>query len=895
MKSTTRLAAMFAVVLAISAFATGALGGPEDKFPKFEEVTKDMKVVDGFFTLYHDEESDKLLARIPASMLKVPFLFATSISKGPFFAGWQSGDSAVYFEKIDTQLALVGVDPRIKKDVNGPVSDVIRRTYTDPIITATRIVTMAGSDPVIKLDDLLKSDLSGAGMIFGGSVDGRLSRYGEIRNYPQNVLIPVDLVVRRGQGGQKAGIYYSISTLPQNNGYTPREADPRVGYFLTVVKDWTTPHTEDTTFKRYINRWHLRKVMPSESVSDVMPEDQIVFYIENTVPVRFRHYVREGILEWNRAFEKAGLRNAVVVHQQTDTKYADIDPEDVRYNFFRWIVSGTPFAMGPSRVNPFTGQILDADIIMDDSYVRFFNAQYDVLGPKPVTGHTDKPFEMLMAMYPDYAPRSTSPCALVQETKGDPTQAFFDHLDHTWGHKNNRCRCEIARGGQMHLAMAGMLSMRNTGLPLNERFVGQAIKETVMHEVGHTLGLRHNFKASSWRSLEEIQSIKADEYKPLVASVMDYNPYNYAAVEDQQGHFATPTLGPYDDWAIEYGYRQFNSADWGEGGPKDEQTMLAHIASRSVEDGLAYATDEDTSFFYPDPYVNRWDKGDDPVAFALNQLETVQRLFEDGLDWAVEDGESYSKARRVFNQLIGAQSFGGIVAARVVGGQDISRDFKGDENARSPVRVLDAKMQRAALSYLGENVFSDDVYRFTPDLLNNLAAGRWSHWGSDDYDGRLSFDIHDRILGIQSIVLTVVMNPITVGRIYDAELKVPTSEDAFTVAELFESLTGMIWSELDAGAKDNYTVREPMISSFRRQLQREYLQRLINITLAKPGFRLKADAQAVVRIKLDELGEKIEKKLDKHSQDLDVYSRSHLSDVQRRIEAALDAEFVARN
>jgi len=149
-------------------------------------------------------------------------------------------------------------------------------------------------------------------------------------------------------------------------------ADDRVGYFLTVLKDFSDKK-DDEHFVRYINRWSLQKADPSAKLSP--PRDPIIFYMEKTVPINLRPYVRAGIEEWNKAFEKLGFSNAIEVRQQRDDD--DWDPEDVRYNTFRWITAGAGFAIGPSRVNPFTGQILDADIIFDSDFMVHWKQQYE--------------------------------------------------------------------------------------------------------------------------------------------------------------------------------------------------------------------------------------------------------------------------------------------------------------------------------------------------------------------------------------------------------------------------------------------------------------------------------------------------------------------------------------
>lgn len=884
-----------------------APAAPDDKpeFPKFEEVTKDMKVTEGFLTLYHDEKTDKLLVKIPASMLKKNLFWATSIAAGRNYAGWQWNDGAVYFERVGKQLVLMEADPRYNKPKADPVGDVIVRTYTDNIIKAVPIATLAGQDPVIDLGDLLMSDLVGLGQLYNGTFDRGLSRYESIRDFPKNLEIAVNAAIMGKTGGQYATVHYSISELPENNGYAAREADARIGYFLTVQKDWAAKRDAKTLFNRYVNRWRLRKAQPDAPVSDVLPEDQIVFYIEKTVPVQYRQYVREGILEWNKAFEAAGLRNAVVVHQQTDTVHADKDPEDARYNFFRWIVSGQPFAMGPSRVNPFTGQILDADIIFDDSYIRYWTNQFTVHGPAPVAAYTDGPVNEFLAHHPQWGVGNEASTTMTTAPAGssfespdaDPSPTALAHFDAvrggTWGTPKETHLCEMAVGAARQLAFASVVLASNGKRNLPDEFIGQAIKETVMHEVGHVLGLRHNFKGSSWHKLSEMRNGTSDPNHQLTGSVMDYNPYIYGEAEEEQGYFSTPTVGPYDMWAIEYGYRPF-SASKEEGAAKDEKEMLKKVASRCAEPGLDYATDEDTSFFYPDPLVNRWDNGKDPIEFARYQTTTAERLWKDGLKGVVPDGKSQTPLRRAFSMTLGEYGFGGMVAARQVGGQYVHRDAKGDPNGRSPIEIVPAEKQREALKFAAEKMLATDSFKFPPELLNSLAPGRWGHWDSDEFDNDLTFDVHRAVLNAQARVLFQLMNPFTLNRVHDAELKVTAEADAVTVVEVLRTVTESVWSEVAAApAGGPYTDRRPMVGSFRRALQRDHLQRMIDIVLSRPGSFLNADVHAVARLTLKDLGTAIDAAVARGGGNIDDYTRAHLTDSRQRITQALNAEFVA--
>ena len=186
--------------------------------------------------------------------------------------------------------------------------------------------------------------------------------------------------------GATVNVHYSISYLPHTS-YHPRLADDRIGYFLTVLKDYSKK-TDDEQFVRYINRWDLQKADSSAEQSP--PKKNIVFWLEKSIPYKYRKPIRDGILEWNKAFEKAGFIDAIEVRQQPDD--ADWDPEEINHNTFRWITTNTDpgrvMAMGPSRVNPMTGQILNAMIIFDADFLQSWKSHYETFRPASIAALT---------------------------------------------------------------------------------------------------------------------------------------------------------------------------------------------------------------------------------------------------------------------------------------------------------------------------------------------------------------------------------------------------------------------------------------------------------------------------------------------------------------------------
>ncbi|MCA9054616.1 MAG: zinc-dependent metalloprotease, partial [Planctomycetaceae bacterium] len=411
---------------------------------------------------------------------------------------------------------------------------------------------------------------------------------------------------------------------------------------------------------------------------------------------------------------------------------------------------------------------------------------------------------------------------------------------------------------------------------LPREFIHQGLKEVVMHEVGHTLGLRHNFKASTWKSLDEIREKGADPSVAIVASVMDYSPANIEKSKETQGLYYSQTLGPYDYWAIEYGYKPFSTS---------EDKELAQIAARSGEPGHAYATDEDTRSSDSDPLSNRFDLGKEPISFARRQMEHAAKLLSKVVDRSVTDGKGYQRARQAFGLLLSEYWRTAIYASRFPGGVYVHRDHKGDKDASPPFEIVEAEKQREAMQLLVDSAFASPDY--DGPMLNFLAASRWNHWGQRDTD-RLDYPIHETTLRMQREILRQVLGSRTLQRLHDNEVKVAADADAFTLAEHMRLIVNGIFTEWSAKeAKGEFTDRQPYIDSYRRNLQRETLQQLSDMVTRGGGPE---DARTLARMHLQRLNTQLTGLLKSKELKLDDYSRAHLQDSQARIKQVLNAQ-----
>ncbi len=843
-----------------AASPTAADAGKGGK-PPFAVAFKDATKIAGLIPLWRKDE--KVYAELTENLLGKEFFVLISIARGigdgPVLGGmsWGDGDDWIWvFRKVDDTIQVSRKNVRFFAAKGSPEEKAVDLAYTDSVLFSLPIVTTGPSGGhIVDLGSVFLTDLPQISSSLPGFSFARdRSSWASAKGFPDNVELRV--AATYGSSGRTVldtvpdargvtiTVHYSLSLLPQN-AYKPRLADDRVGYFVTALKDFSQKVDEDR-FVRYVNRWNLEKAEPSAAVSP--PKKPIVFWIEKTVPFRYRQAIRTGIEAWNEAFEKAGFAGAIEVRQQPDV--TDWDPEDVNYNTFRWITAGAGFAMGPSRVNPRTGQILDADIIFDADFLQFWRTEYETFTPESI------------AMLTGGGPESHS------------------HPNSVRGHV---CGCRLFDGHSRETALAMTALAANAGKPLSEaekeKLVVQGLTLVAMHEVGHTLGLRHNFKGSSLRSLADFNDVTKTSASGGSTSVMDYIPVNIMPKGRVQGDFYTAKIGPYDHWAIEYGYKPLAG-----GSPEAELPELEKIASRSGEPALAYSTDEDTAWGDPDPLSNRFDLGSDPVEFAKSRAELVAQVMPKIVDRFTADDEGYQRVRQAFGVLIAAHGQAMYTASRLIGGLHGSRAHKDDPGATLPFRVVDPAKQREALAVLESQMFSATPFSFPPELYNQLVATQWYHWGSRPVS-REDYPVHDVVLMWQDRVLSRLLDPLTLDRIRDSELKVPADQDALTTAELFDRLAKAVLAELETIGPAGYTNRKPAIPSFRRGLQRSFVTRLSQLAMGGAN----PDAQALAAHQLRAVAGRIKTLLAKADVKLDDASLAHLVELDGRIQKVLDA------
>ena len=929
---------------------------PVPEYPPFEKVAEGFVKIDSkspdklsLCGVWTREKDGQMLLELPKDFAMKKYFIALTISSGDRFAGLQSKDYYVYWRQYNKRLALVLPNMEIRSNGEPESKASVKRLFTDTVLLDVPILTMGarGGGPVIDADAFF---VGNASKFFGPSVrvqDPQLIKITKAKSFSKNAELAFEVIVA---GGKLQTLHFSFSEVPEENGYRPRKADQRVGYFLTNYSDLGS-YDEDKKLVRYVTRWRMEKRDPSLKISP--PVKPIRFYIEHTTPVRYRRWVKQGIEYWNKAFEQIGFSDAVEVFYQ-DSKTGDnmdLDPEDVQYNFVRWLNNDIGTAIGPSRVHPLTGEILDADIILTDGWIRHFNFQYHDMMPDLAMEGMSAETVSWLGTHPNWDPRlrlapnanrdhlkglfanqSRLPFGGHPLTKVDSSligDQQFDGLVGGTSQVNGYCGAAISK--QMDISMARLAfdlfddegnliqdevkkeepkkvegakeepkkeeakkeepkveekkpeakkpeKAKESLLDnMPESFIGPLLAELVAHEAGHTLGLRHNFKASSFYTLKEINSEAVKGKKTLATSVMDYTPINmpYGIEGGVRGDYTMIGIGPYDCWAIEYGYTP-------------DEAKLQDILKRTSEPELQYATDEDTGG--PDPLARRYDYSKEPLDYAENQMRLVKLYRSRLLDKFVKDGDSWGKARKGYELTLGEQMKSVSMMANWIGGATVNRDKKGDPGNRQSLIPIAAERQRKALAFVFQNAFRNEAFGLTQPILERLTNDKWIDEGIRSM-GESTFPIHDRILGYQASTLTMLMNPSTLRRVLDNESLVPADQDAVTLPELMDKLYAEIWSELDAKPEGEVTARKPRISSWRRNLQREHLERLIDLAIPTDSNAVTKPVTALALMQLKELKRKLDATLEGRNS-LDPYSLAHLGEAQTRIVKAIDAIYV---
>jgi hypothetical protein len=786
----------------------------KDAPKKISEVTKRFKKIDGLFPIYQDTTTGSIKMVVRKDQIGKEYIYFSQIADGVIDAGAIRGSyrgSKVfkiekYFNKIEfvTQNTSSYFDPKnaLSKSASANMSVGVMASLKIEGIDEEEGLYLIDADNLflketfsqIKPANRQKKSPTAFTL---GSLDKDKTKINSIRNYPENTDLAIEYVYSKAsvlnEGSRAVAdgrnvsikVFHSLINLPEND-YEALIDDPRVGYFLTEVTDMTS--TSSSPYRDLVHRWNLKKKEPTATISE--PVKPITWWIENSTPIEWRETINNAVLQWNVAFEKAGFKNAMEVKIQPDS--ATWDAGDIRYNVLRW--TSSPKARfggyGPSFVNPKTGEILGADIMLE--YVHFTNrVMYDKIF--------------------DLATSSTEFEAPQFEKDINKMTCSLGHVMH-----------ENTLFGNAILAAEGASPLEM------EKMKKQAMIALIMHEVGHTLGLNHNMKASQLFSPEQLADSSFIEGKCLTGSVMDYAGINLTKDRTKQGQYTDVAVGPYDVWAIQFGYTPFKST-------AEKNSLL----NRSTEPELIFGNDAD-DMRSPgkaiDPRVMVGDLSNDQITYSNNIFELVNEMMKDVKTKFSKEGETYQELRRVYFVLNKQKSKAAGIVSRFIGGVYVDRAMVGQKGETQPYTPVSLADQKRAMASLSKNIFAPDAFNVPADLFNYLAVQRR---GYNLFKGTEDPKIHNQVLTQQKNVLAHILHPNTTQRIVDSKLY----GNAYQLSSMMTDLNDAIF-KVDATKN---------VNSFRQNLQVEYTKILISMVTGTKSKKYVSSAQSMAIYNLKQI------------------------------------------
>ena len=758
---------------------TGEKDENDDGLPSIASIVEDAELFEGFFDLYRSLSDGTVYLRIPTYRLEAELIYTATVTDGVvetgLFRGQYRDNKIIKLQRHFNRIDILQPNTRFYFDPRSALSRAADANAPDAVLAVMEIVaedpasddqpgavlvkfsSVLLSEDLVQIKPAKRPGTSPGKSLTLGKFSAERSRISSIASYPDNAMVYTDYVYELAAplafGGDDvtdaraitASVQHSFIKVP-DNGYNPRFDDYRVGFFTDRVTDLTS--RDPAPYRDVINRWNLVKKNPDQAISE--PVEPITWWLENTTPLEFREMITKAALSWNSAFEVAGFRNAIVVKQQPDD--ADWDAGDIRYNVLRWTSSATPpfGGYGPRFTNPRTGQIIGADIMLEFAFLTNRLRIQDLLQPDDVM--------------PTYAREHH--CALAAQMQADVI--FAQHA----------------------------LVSTGADAALSEKLIEDSLYMLILHEIGHTLGLTHNMRAS--QLLPDVFDADAVAARGLSASVMDYEAVNVAPDGKTQTWFYQKRPGPYDHWALQYGYGEYSD------------TQLQQVLARSNEAELAYGNDADdmrSSNNGIDPHINIYDLSSDAIGYAEMRLAHL-RTVQDRLPKQYQ-GKSYQGLVNAFASLMSQYRRSGGVVSRYVGGVHINREPPNSVETL-PYTPVDVDEQRRAMQVLNTHLFAPDVLVGARSLFARLQRQRR---GFDFYGEPEDPKIHKSLLGTQKSVLLHLLHANTLQRLTDTQ----TYGGEYSVIEMLKTLTdGIFAADLEGD-----------VNSYRQNLQVEYVEMLV--------------------------------------------------------------------
>ena len=685
------------------------------------------------------EKGDTVFLELPVKLLGKPFLVSNKLQQVPSELNESAANKGVNYEnqmvrfEWDKKAKLVKmrqqrVTPEAPK--GSYLAQSVADNYVDPIIATLKVeaVSNDSSTVIFKVNDFFNGKKNVLNDVFneiniGTSPVSELSRIVSVKSYERSVVALSELTTTVHEGNSKVNLTVVVSTaimlLPDEPMRTRRE-DWRVGYFSTPALIYGD-NQQQVEHANYITRWRL---VPSDTLAYmrgelVEPVQPITFYIGGAVPEHLRPYITKGILDWNKAFERAGFKNAVRVVVPDDT--LDVEGDDMRYSVLTYAASEKANAMGPSTLDPRTGEILEADIIW------WHNVQSLI-----------------------------SEWIRVQTAATDP---------------------------------------RARTLTLPDELIGDAVRFVACHEVGHSLGLRHNMIASAAYPTDSLRSATfTNRVGGTSASIMDYARFNYIAQPGDGVKVMSPNIGPYDLMAIEWGYRWYPAGT-------DEKKALSDFLAR--HDGKEYRyseTQQQRSAI--DPRALSEDLGDDPIKSATYGIANLKRVMPNLVSWTLngEPDQNYDEAAKLYSAVIYQWSLYLYHVMANIGGVYMERpNIQWLNTGRKAYEHVEKSRQKAAVQFLLDNVLSDQPWLFGTELSKQIYPLR------DTPNGTVEQEPAMLLKNQHNYILWDLFTNERLVRMYENEWE--NGDRAFTAVEMMDMVHQSLFRKTIAGQKLNVMER----------------------------------------------------------------------------------------
>lgn len=714
----------------------------------YETLLKKSSVKKGLFTIiqkggdYYFEIADSLLNReymIVNKISQVPM----QLNEAGLNKGMNSENKIITFEKdtIAKKIWVKTYEPIVSSPKNDAITLSVKDNFAPSILEYFDIYTYTpdSASVVVKVNKVFDGKeksfndiLTHTGL--GGGVKSNLSLIRSMKSFPQNIVVRADLTtsVNEGTGDVPItiGVTSNLVLLPKTP-MQPRFEDERVGYF-TQNKWYFSDEQHALEKRKIVTRWRLE---PKEEDKSnylkgelVEPRKPIVFYIDPATPKKWRKYIIEGVNDWNKAFERAGFKNAISA-KEPDENDPDFDLDDVRYSGITYVASPKSNAMGPSVIDPRSGEIIEADVIwwhnVMTSLHNWIRVQTGTINPQ---------------------------------------------------------------------------ARKNT---FSDALMGESVRFVSSHEIGHTLGLKHNMGASNAYAVDSLRSASFVQKNNIATSIMDYARYNYVAQPEDGIPLINPVIGEYDKYAIEWAYRWFTDS-------QTERSFLRKFVDERAQNPLYFYGEQQNSRNVIDPRSQAEDLGDNSIKANKYGLKNLQRVTENILNWATQKDENYYQAGKLYTEVINQWQLYNRQVMSNIGGLYINHLVLGDKQKNyTPVPK---SIQKEAVNYLNENVFTIPQWLFfDKQILEKTYAIK------DTPVGAFETSPYTLAREYQYAVLYDLFDDERLLRLLETEIH-SHSEDNFTAEDLFAMVRNHIFQKTQKGKS---------LSILERMTQKNYVDGLI--------------------------------------------------------------------